>query len=121
VVAGKSYVVVDIPSCEVSISDIAAVHSAVGEHFPDYEMKEIEFTVVRDGGAWSASEYGFRVTLIEPPKFDSGPIRDFVQRCRAGQCRWHDNGSEGTWFGGSTNLPTLRRMRNDPLIEYLEP
>jgi len=120
VVAGDSHVVVDIPSCEIGIPDIAAVNAAVSAEFPGYEMKEIEFTVVLDGGGWSRSEYGYRVTLIAPPKYDSGPIRHFVRRCGDGQCQWHDNGSEGTWFGGSTHLHSLRRMRNDPLIEYLE-
>ncbi len=121
VVAGSSHVVVDIERCDISIAAIAGIHRAITQDYPGYEMHHIEFAVVRDGGAWSPSEYGYIVRLIEPPEFDDGPILGFVQHCTGDVCIWQDSGGTGRWFGGSTYLPSLRRERNDPMIEYIEP
>jgi hypothetical protein len=121
VVVGGSHVVVDIKKCDISIDTIAAVHEGVTRDFPGYELKEIEFVIVVDGGAWSPDDYGYKVTLNKPPKFDGGVVRKFVQRCEGGLCTLHDDGGVATWMGGSTELPRLRRARGDPLIEYLEP
>ena len=121
VVAGNSHVVVDIERCDVSILAIAGIHSAVAQIYPGYEMKEIDFVIVEDGGAWSSVSYGYKVRLNEPPNFKGGPIRRFAQRCADSVCAWHDVGSAGTWSGGSTYVQNLRRERKDPLIEHFAP
>ncbi len=121
VVAGNSHVVVDIKRCDVPMPTVARIHEAAARLYPGYEIKEIEYVVVLDGGAWTAGEYGYKVWLIEPPEYTGGPILQFVESCRDGTCAWRNDGREGSWYAGSADLAGLRRARNDPLIAYLAP
>lgn len=121
VVAGNSHVVVDIRKCEIDISTVAEIHAAAAGAYPGFEMVQIAYTVVEDGGAWSAADYGYEVRLAEPPEFEGGVVRHFINRCNAGQCGWQDGGGTASWIGGISELSILRRQNNDPMIEYVEP
>lgn len=121
VVLGSSHVVVDIKSCDVSTDAIAGISQSVDAQYPKHEMKEIEHSEVQDGGAWSSSDYGYNVTLIEPPKYDGGILVRFVNQCEADTCQWAGLEQNGTWIGGTTDLPKLRREHGDPLIEIMHP
>ena len=121
VAMGSSHVVVDIEHCDVSIAVITDIHRAVSRDYPGYEMNEIEVSTVLDGGAWSAVDYGYNITLIAPPKFDGGVVQHYMQRCNENTCSWYDKGIKATWYASTNDLPGLRRKRGDPLIEYFEP
>gem|GEM_PF-4740813 len=121
VVLGSSHVVVDIERCEVGIDDIAGISKSVDEQYPGHEMKEIEHIEVHDGGAWSASKYGYNVTLIEPPEYTGGSRVRFVKQCETNICQWTGIEKTGTWLSGTRDLPGLRRERGSPLIEFLQP
>ena len=57
----------------------------------------IEYTSVRNGGAWSETGYGYQVRTSDHPHHQRGEVLHLVRSCGPAACAWTVAGSSGTW------------------------
>jgi hypothetical protein len=57
----------------------------------------IEYTSVRDGGAWSETSYGYQVRTSDHPHHQRGEVLHLVRSCGPAPCAWTVADSSRTW------------------------
>ena len=117
-VANDSYETIDL-EVDVPLSTLKELYESSKLLHPDFEIFELKHIVIKDGGAWSEADYGFKVYYLEPPEYRRGDTDTLVRRCEP-ECGWvhpwpHYTGSAGT----HTWLRDRRRKLEDPLINQM--
>ena len=68
---------------------IAAARRSIG---PEDRVTRIEYTPVRNGTAWSETEFGYQVRTSNHPHYMSGRILEVKLTCDAASCTWSASG-----------------------------